>query len=166
MKKTVLLGIIALAFVAVSNLPAWAATEVPTPDTPSDYSDITKWPIKPHTEFCMPAGKEYRSIAYVRFTSDKKMETVLTTSLDGTIFRYRHDKGNGGPDFIFDFIKMENGWARVDVLSEYTTTEILIEKYMLENGVSPEEYGAACAKTLRFGFGKFWDKVFKKIGAE
>lgn len=165
MKKTALLGIVILAFVAVSNLPAWAATEVPTPDIPSDYLDSAMWPFT-HTESCMPAGKEYRSTAYARITDDKKVESVLTTSLNGTIFRYRHDKGNGGPDFIIDFIKIGKGWVRIDILSEYEKAGELFEIYMLENGAPPEEYGAVCAKVLRSGFGKFWDKIFKKLHEE
>lgn len=165
MKKMALSGIVVLMFAAISNFPAWAAEEVATPDIPSDYEDAAKWPF-PHTESCMPAGKEYRSTAYARITEDKKSESVLTTSLDGTIFRYRHEKGNGGPDFITDFIKAERGWIRIDVLSEYEKTGELFGKYMSENGVAPEDYGAACAKIMRTGFGKFWDKIFKKLHEE
>lgn len=162
MKKTVLLGIVAFAFMMTSNHVAWATTEIATLDIPSDFSDATKWPFR-HTETCKPAGKWYISTAYARITDDKKIESVLTTSLDGMIFRYRHNQGNGVPDFIIDFIKTEKGWVRIDVLSEYEKTEELFEKHMLENGVPPEEYGAVCARTLRYGFGRFWDDMFQKL---
>lgn len=165
MKKTALLGIIALAFVAISNPAAWAETEVAALDIPSDFLNAVEWPFT-HTESCKPMGKEYHSIAYAKITNDKKVEYVLTTSLDSTIFRYQYAKGGGQPDFVIDFIRTEKRWTRFDLFPGDDTSTELFDKYMIENGVSREDYLLACAKTLRSGFGKFWDELFKKAGAK
>lgn len=164
MKKTMFLGILALMFIMTPSPSAWAAKEVETPDIPSDFSDAAKWPFT-HTESCMPAGKEYRSTAYARITNDKKVESVLATSIDKTIFRYEYAKIGQQPDFGFEFIKTEKGWIRFNLMTEDSYGDSF-EKYSLEKGVSRADYLNTCKKVMSSGFGKFWDELFKEAGIE
>lgn len=164
MKKAICLGILAFMFMMMPSPSAWSATEVDTPDIPTDFSDTAKWPFT-HTESCMPAGKEYRSTAYARITNDKKVESVLTTSIDKTIFRYEYSKIGTQPDFGFEFIKMEKRWMRFDLMTDNSYGD-WFEKYSLEKGISRADYLNTCGKAMRFGFGKFWDELFKKVDIE
>lgn len=164
MKKTVLLGIVTLVFVAVSNSAAWAEIEFAAPNIPSDFLDTAKWSAT-HTESCMPHGKKYRSTMYGRiitddYYKDRKIEYLLTTSLNGVIFRYEYS-WNGGQPFIGTvFIKTEAGWSRFNKTENFAER---FKEYMTKNGVSEKDYYDACHKTIASGFDEFGSELLKKL---
>lgn len=163
MKKTVLVGMIVLAFVAVSNPAAWAEIEFTKLSIPSDFLETAKWSAT-HTESCMPHGKEYRSTMYGRIiTDDRRIEYLLTTSLNRVIFRYEYS-WNGGQPFVGTiFIRTEGGWSR------FNKTENFAERfteYMAKNGVSEKDYYDACHKTITTGFDEFGGELLKKLNVK
>lgn len=159
MKKKALFGIIALIFATISGVTAQAATEVAAPNIPSDYKDITKWPF-PHTESCKPAGKEYRSSIYARITNGKKIEYVLTTSLNGTIFRYEYSWNGAQPYVGTVFIRTEHGWIQFNITENFAEQ---FQEYLNKNGVSDKNYKDACHKIIASSFDKFGSELLKKL---
>ena len=162
-KLLILLIVPAIMLLAIVA-PLYAAEEIATPNLPSDFWNTATWP-KTHTGSCTPNGKEYMAIAHARIMNDKKVEVVVVSIVNGTIFKYEYVKGDSQPEFGYVYLRKQTHWIKLDFMNweDLQAYPDLLEKTLMEAGVTMAERERACEKMFQ-EFQKFWSELKQEAG--